>query len=178
MSEWSQVVKPDLTPDNSIGSLVYGRMKYMHSVSKKVVADAQLSWDCRRWLEGDPPAWPGAELQHGTLVWDVIDKSGFATGTSFGGDMFSGLVQAVTDFFVSEPDHYLSDTRQTLPDPNFPPEYFVSGYKGTLPESPGVIFYSSKHSGVSTSEFTWKPATDVGVVSGGQSMPGVGYPPR
>lgn len=170
---WTQVVKPDLTPDNSVGALVHGRFKYMHDVSKKVAADAQLSWECRRWLEGDEPPWPGGVVRHGCLVWDLIDKSGFATGTSFGGDMFSGLVQAVTDFFVSQPDQTMSDVRRTLPDPNFPPELYQPGWKGTLPETPGVIFYEGEHSGISSSEFSWKPATDVGVVAGGDSAPGV-----
>ncbi|AXK86599.1 hypothetical protein SAMN05421776_11753 [Nocardia farcinica] len=171
---WTQVVKPDLTPDNTIGALVHGRFKYMHDVSKKVAEDAQLTWECRRWLEGDEPPWPGANVRHGCLVWDLIDNSGFATGTSFGGDIFGGLTHAVTDFFVSSGDNYLSDVRRTLPDPNMPPEYFQPGYKGTLPEVPGVIFYeSTKGGGVETSEFSWRPATDVGVVSGGKSMPGV-----
>ncbi|MEU4709517.1 hypothetical protein AB0G00_24135 [Nocardia salmonicida] len=170
---WSQVVKPDLTPDHSIGSIVYGRFKYFHDVQKKVTQDAQLSWDARRWLEGDEEPWPGGVVRHGCLVWDLVDKSGFATGTSFGGDMFGGLVQAVTDFFVSNEDNYLSDSTRSLPDPNLPPEYYLPGYKGTLPQSPGVIFYESPHGGVTTSDFSWKPATDVGVISGGNSMPGV-----
>ncbi|WP_280395567.1 hypothetical protein [Nocardia brasiliensis] len=174
MSTWAQVVKPDLTPDNSVNAIVYGRFKYFHDVSKKVVADAQLSWECRRYLKDeDEPPWPGANLKNGCLVWDLIDSSAFNTGTSFGGDMFGGLVQAVTDFFVSDSDKTMSDTRRTLPDPNFPPEYSTPGYKGTLPACPGVIFYETENGGVSSSEFSWKPATDVGVVGGGKSMPGV-----
>ncbi|MFE2997933.1 phage tail protein [Nocardia sp. NPDC059246] len=171
---WTQVVKPDLTPDNSVGGIVHGRFKYVHDASKKVVADAQLTWECRRYLKDeDEPPWPGADLMNGCLVWDLIDNSGFNTGTSFGGDMFGGLVQAVTDFFVDQPNGVINDTRRTLPDPNFPPELSTPGYKGTLPECPGVIFYESEHSGISSSEFSWKPATDTSVVGGGHSMPGV-----
>nr|WP_232535109.1 hypothetical protein [Nocardia terpenica] len=157
-----------------MNAIVYGRFKYMHDVSKKVVADAQLSWECRRYLKDeDEPPWPGANLKNGCLVWDLVDNSGFNTGTSFGGDIFSGLTHAVTDFFVSDSDHTMSDTRRAIPDPNMPPEYETPGYKGTLPQCPGVIFYESEHGGVASSEFSWKPATDVGVVAGGHSMPGV-----
>jgi hypothetical protein len=172
-STWSMVVKPDLDADNSVGALVHSRFKTMHELSKKVVADAQLSWECRRWLEGDEPPWPGAVVQNGCLVWDLTEKSGWNTGTSFGGDIFSGLIPAKTQFNVSEEDKTLSDPRVTLPDPNFPPEYFQAGWKGTLPVVPGVIFYESEHGGIQSSEFSWKPATDVSVVAGGSSMPGV-----
>lgn len=171
MSTWTQVVKPDLTPDNSVGAIVHGRFKYVHDVSKKVAKDAQLTWECRRWLTGDDPPWPGAVVKHGCLVWDLIDKSGWNTGTSFGGDVFNGLIQSVTDFYADKGD--MSDTRRVIPDPNMPPQYSTPGYRGTLPQVPGVIYYETESGGVSTSEFSWKPATDVGVVSGGHSMPGV-----
>lgn len=170
---WSMVVKPDLTPDNSVAALVHGRFKYMHDVSKNVAADAQLSWECRRYLDGDEPPWPGANLKHGCLVWDLVDKSGWNTGTSFGGDMFSGLVHSITDINVSEGDKTMSDTTRTLPDPNAPAEYSQPGWKGTLPEMPGVVFYDTEHSGIQSSNWTWQPATDVGYVAGGHSMPGV-----
>lgn len=168
-STWTQVVKPDLTPDTSVGAIVHGRFKYMHDVSKKVAKDAQLTWECRRWLEGDPPPWPGGVVRHGCLVWDLVDKSGWNTGTSFGGTIFAGLASAVTDFFVSGSE--LSDVRRTVPDPNIPEEYYQPGYKGTKASVPGIVFYESEHSGIASSEFSWKPATDAGVVGGGHSMP-------
>lgn len=172
VSTWTQVVKPDLFDDTSVGAIVHGRFKSMHDVQKKVLKDAQLTWECRRWLEGDDPPWDGAVVMHGCLVWDLIDHSGWNTGTSFGGNFFTGLVPAVTEFNVSTDDQTMDDTRVTLPDPNFPAEYYQSGYKGTLPSVPGVIFYAGKHSGIKSSEWTWKPATDISVVAGGHSMPG------
>ena len=59
--------------------------------SKKIVADGQLSWTCRRYLPGDPPPWEGADLRYGCLVWDLVDKSSFGTGTAFRGNVWSGF---------------------------------------------------------------------------------------
>lgn len=168
-STWSQVVKPDLTPDTSVGAIVHSRFKTMHEVSRKIVADAQLTWECRRYLDGDPPPWPGADLRHGTLVWDLVDKSGWNTGTSFGGNLFSGLIRA----FTSIGSNGLDQSLETVDDPNIPGSYSVPGQLGTDPSMPGVIYRESEHSGIQASMYSYKPATDVGVVAGGHSMPGV-----
>ncbi|GAH00257.1 unnamed protein product, partial [marine sediment metagenome] len=50
-----------------------------------MLEDAELTVDCRRYLPGDPPPWAGANLRPGTLVVDIIDKSGVNIGTSHGG---------------------------------------------------------------------------------------------
>ena len=167
-SAWSQVVKPDLTPDTSVGAIVTSRFKTMHEVSRKIVADAQLSWEARRYLSGDEPPWPGADLRHGTLVWDLVDKSGWNTGTSFGGSLLTGLVRAVTAIADNGIDQQLN----TLPDPNIPAAYSVPGNLQASPSMPGVIYIEGEHTGVQASTYSFKPATDVGVVSGGHSMPG------
>lgn len=168
-STWSQVVKPDLTPDNSVGAIVHSRFKTMHEVSRKIVADAQLSWEARRYLDGDPPPWPGANLRHGTLVWDLVDKSGWNTGTSFGGNLFSGLIRA----FTSIGGDGLSQSLETLPDPNVPAEYYQPGNTQQSPSMPGVVYVEGEHTGIQASMYSFKNATDVGVVAGGHSMPGV-----
>lgn len=168
-SNWSQVVKPDLTPDNSIGAIVHSRFKNMHEASRKITADAQLTWEPRRYLDGDPPPWPGANLRHGTLVWDLVDKSGWNTGTSFGGSLFSGLVRA----FTSIGGDGLTQSLETVANPNIPDVYSQPGVKGTDPSMPGVVYVEGEHSGIQASMYSFKPATDVGVVAGGHSMPGV-----
>ena len=53
---------------------------------------------CDRYLPGDPLPWPGADLRYGTLVIDIVDKSGVLTGTSHGGTIFSGLQRTVVQF--------------------------------------------------------------------------------
>lgn len=168
-STWWQVVKPDLTQDNSVGAIVHSRFKNMHEVGKKVLADAQLTWEPRRYLEGDEPPWEGANLRHGCLVWDLVDKSGWNTGTAFKGDIFGGLIREL----INIGGDGITETTQQLPDPNVPPEYYRPGWKGTLPSMPGVVFRQTEHSAIQNSEWEWKPATAVGFVAGGHSMPGV-----
>lgn len=168
-STWSQVVKPELTADYSPLAIVHSRFKNMHEVSRKVVDDAQLSWEPRRYLEGDEPPWPGANLRHGCLVWDLVDKSGWNTGTSFRGNIFSGLLREL----VNIGGDGINQSFETVTDPNVPGVYFEPGYKGTEPSMPGVVFRESEHTGIQSSMASIKPATDVGIVAGGHSMPGV-----
>lgn len=168
-STWWNVVKPDLEPDHSVGAIVHSRFKNMHDASKKIVADAQLSWEPRRYLQGDPPPWPGANIRHGCLVWDLIDKSGWTTGTSFGGNIFEGLFHELINIGADG----ITENVEQVDDPNVPGEYLTPGYKGTIPSMPGVVYREDEHTGIQASEFSHKPATDVGVVAGGHSMPGV-----
>lgn len=164
-STWTNVVKPDLEPDRSVAAIVHSRFKSVHDMSKKTVADAQLTWTCRRYLDGDPPPWPGANLRHGCLVWDLVDKSGWNTGTSFGGNLFSGLIYELTH--IGQDGH--NDGFETVPDPNLPPEAFQPGWTGSIPAAPAVCFREGEYTGIQTSDVSWSPATDVRVVSGGHS---------
>ncbi|MDG3012140.1 phage tail protein [Rhodococcus sp. D2-41] len=168
-STWSMVVKPDLEPDRSVGAIVHARFKNMHDVGKNTVDDAQLSWECRRHLKGDPPPWPGANVRHGCLVFDLVDKSAWNTGTSFGGDLFGGLIREL----VNIGGNGLDETVETVPDPNIPAQYREPGWMGTVPSMPAVVFRDGPHTGIQSSSFSIKPPTDVGVVAGGHSMPGV-----
>lgn len=168
-STWWNVVKPDLEPDHSVGAIVHSRFKNMHDVSKKIVADAQLSWEPRRYFDGDPPPWPGANLRNGCIVWDLVDKSGWTTGTSFGGNIFEGLFHELINIGADG----ITENIEQIDDPNVPGEYLTPGYKGTIPSMPGVVYREGEHTGIQASEFSHKPATDVGVVAGGHSMPGV-----
>ncbi|MFI8976922.1 hypothetical protein ACIGO9_28850 [Nocardia asteroides] len=168
-STWSMVVAPDpIGLDTSLPALVHSRMKTMHDVSSKIVADAQLTWTFRRFLPGDPPPWPGANLRPGCLVIDLVDKSGAHSLTSFFGNLFDGLVKA----FIGIDDDGLEDGVHIVTDPNSPPgQYTEDGFKGTVPEAPWVIYRDGPDTGIQTSEFTVTPATDVGVVAGGHSAP-------
>lgn len=168
-SNWTQVVKPDLTPDTSVGAIVHSRFATMHEVSRKTVADGQLSWEYRRYLDGDPQPWPGANLRHGTIVWDLVDKSGWNTGTSFGGSLFAGLVRE----FTSISGNGIDQSLETVDDPNIPGSYFASGVLGTDPSMPAVVFRDGEHTAVQESTFTHKPPGSVGILAGGSSMPGV-----
>lgn len=169
-STWSQVVAPlKIEDDNSQFCVVHSRFKMMHDVGKRIVADAQLTWMPRRWLTGDPAPWAGANIRHGCLVWELVDNSGWDTGTSFGGSLFTGIVRAVTSIL---PDG-LNQTVDTISDPTFPPEYSTPGFKGTNPKVPGIILRDTGHPGITSASFKWKPETDAGMVTGGHSAPGV-----
>ncbi|MGV9744585.1 Gp37-like protein [Rhodococcus zopfii] len=170
-STWWQVVKPDTTPDNSVGAIINSRFKTMHDLGKRVVADAQLTWEPRRYLPvlGDEPPWDGADLRNGCLVWDLIDKSGWNTGTSFGGSTFGGLLFEAINFGSDG----ITENRDQIANPNVPIEYQTPGFKGTAPSMPGVVFLEGEHTGIQSSEWEWSPATAVGFVAGGHSMPGV-----
>lgn len=181
-SNWQIVVKPgSIDDDNSQFAIVHSRFKSMHEVSKKVVEDAQLSWVMRRYLDGDPEPWPDANLAHGTLVVDLVDKSGYTTGTSFWGNIFSGLVRAFVHIesdgltegvdIINDPS--LPPEGQPEPEPPMPAEYRDPFFLGTLPEAPWVIYRDNEFTGIQTSEFTMRPATDTRIVAGGHSMPGV-----
>ena len=168
-SNWSMVVAPTaFGEDSSQFAIVHSRFKMFHDVAKNVMKDAQLTLTTRRYLDGDPPPWPGADLQHGCLVIDIVDKSGWDTETSFGGNLFTGLVRA----FTSIVDGY-NQGEETIPDPAFPPEYSTPGFKGTVKTAPGVIVRDGQESAIGSSSFKYKPPTSVGAVTGGHSMPGV-----
>src|SRR5690606_25663843 len=141
----------------------------MFDVQKRITADAQLTWEPRRYLDGDPPPWPGANLRHGCLVWDLVDNSGWDTETAIGGDIFSGLTRG----FTSIAGDGKTQTLNTIPDPTFPPEYSIPGWHGTVARAPGIILRDGERTGIQSNSFHWKPATDTEFVTGGHSMPGV-----
>ncbi|MGW5267268.1 Gp37-like protein [Rhodococcus sp. NPDC003994] len=166
-STWSMVVKPSAWTGGD-GALVHSRFKYFYDVAKRIVADAELSIECRRYLEGDPPPWEGANLRHGCLVWEIVDKSAKATGTSVGGNIHTGLLHEIFSFGSDG-----MSRNSVAIDPNMPAEYFQPGYKGTRASAPWVIFREGDLTGIQSSEFEFMPATDVGFVAGGKSAPGV-----
>ncbi|ATL65149.1 hypothetical protein CRH09_01785 [Nocardia terpenica] len=166
MSSWSQVVVPhSILDDHSQFAIVHSRFKTMHEVSKRIVADAQLIWEPRRWLDGDPEPWPGAKVRHGAIVWDLVDRSGWDTETSFGGTLFDGLKRAVTRIGADG----FTETVEEVQDPTFPEEYSQPGWKGTVARAPGIILRDGDHTAITSLNFHWRPATDIGFVTGGHS---------
>ena len=167
-SNWSIVVKPfEFAGDSSVFTTVFSRFRSWHELAQRALEDAQLSVRCTRYLEGDPPPWPGANLRHGCLVIEIVDKSGWNTETGFFGSLLTGLQRA----FTQVGSDGMTEGVNLVPNPNYPPQYYEPGYKGTLPKAPWVVFMEGPHTGIKSSEFTWYPATDVQVVVGGHSAP-------
>jgi len=170
-STWWNVVAPNSGEDTSLRCIAFSRFKTIHDCSKKIVADAQLMWTCRRYYPhlGDPPPWEGADVRPGALVWDLVDKSSFADGTAFRGNVWSGFIRE----FLNIHGDGINQTVEQVDDPNVPGQYLVPEFQGTIPSMPGCVFWESEMSGIESSEYTWKPASAVGSVAGGSSMPGV-----
>lgn len=172
-STWNVVVKPqsflDAMASGVVWGVVFSRWKTWHDMAHAMLEDAELSVVCRRYLPGDPPPWPGANLRYGTLVIDIEDKSGTYVGTSHGGSIFDGLARTVYEFA----DDFIDSTANIIVDTDIPEDYFLSGHRLTRKELPYVVFRAGDNSPVQTSAWTNSPAKCVQVNVGGHSMPGV-----
>ena len=185
---WRQIVKPfPLLGDNSNLTVVFSRFKSFYDVAKSVLDDAQLSMTCRRYIVDEDPHPFGdllgeldnavvedlftmIPLRNGCLVWDIVDRSGWGTGTAFGGSLLVGLVRAVVEIAS---DGTTEGIDVFTGDPTFPGEYYIPGFLGTNPQAPWVVFEEGQFTGIESSEFVFYEATDTSVVLGGASMPGI-----
>ncbi|WP_405180992.1 phage tail protein [Nocardia sp. NBC_01377] len=169
-SNWAVVVKPgEFDSDTSMWTIFGSRFRNFHEAASGALESAQLAVVTRRWLRGDPPPWPGANLRHGCLVIDIVDKSGFWTGTSTGGDVWDGLAHTIQVL-----DNTLLDySPDVLPDQNAPALYKNPGWMGTLPSNPWVVYRQNDHTGIQTSQFVINPSSATQILTGGHSMPGV-----
>ncbi len=169
-SQWPIVVSPTrFDTDGSIWTIFGSRFRNFHEVAAGTLETAQLAVVTRRWLRGDPPPWPGANLRNGTLVVDIVDKSGYYSGTSTGGNIWDGLLHTIEKF----DNDWLGTTPNRLPDPDAPELYNKPGWMGTLPSSPWVVYRQNEHTGIQSSQFVVSPSSAVQVLTGGHSMPGV-----
>ena len=168
MQNWNMVVKPvDFWQDPSPLTTVSSRFKMFDKVAADILDDAQLSIECRRFLEGDEPPIPGLNLKHGTLVFDIVDKSGWNTETAFGGNLLTGLQRAV----VNISSDGMTESIDYIDHPDYPSEYHQPGFFGTLPEAPWVVFEDGPYTGVESTEYEYEPPGPYQFVTGGQSMP-------
>ncbi|WP_301119764.1 hypothetical protein [Mycolicibacterium fortuitum] len=172
-STWDVVVKPvtflDALAEGWVWGVVSSRWANWHDMAKSQLEDGEFSVVVRRFFEGDPQPWDGANLSHGTLWVDIVDKSGRMVGTSHGGNIFDGLVVTAEEFA----DDFIDSTYEVIADVNLPEEYSLLGFKSTAREMPYVIFREGPGSAIQTSEFHVSPAKGVQVNVGGHSMPGV-----
>ena len=172
-SNWSVAVKPHSFMDDMNDGILWGfvasRFQTWHDIAKPILEDAELSVVCRRYLDGDPDPWPGANLRHGCLVVDIVDKSGYYMGTSNGGTIWDGLRQTVANFASD----FIDTTESLIYDTDIPSEYYVAGWMGTKKRLPVVQYWEGEETGIQTSRFTRIPTKGVQVNCGGKSMPGV-----
>ena len=172
-STWHTVVKPQGFLEAADSGVVWGvlisRWATWHDAAHQMLEDAELSVRCDRWLTGDPAPWEGANLRNGTLVIDIVDKSGIYVGSSNGGNIFDGLVRTVVEFG----DDFIDSTLDIIADAETPGDYFLPGSKYTDPVKPYAVYQEGDHSPIQTSAYIHSPAKGVQVNVGGHSMPGV-----
>jgi hypothetical protein len=186
---WRNIVKPfGFFEDNSNLTIVFSRFQSFHEVAKNVLADAQLTIVCRRYLSDRDPH-PFQELtgailgldpiedlfsliplRHGCLVWDIVDNSGWGTETAFGGSLLTGLIRAIVTIAS---DGTTEGVDVFTGDPTYPGEYYTPWFLGTSPQAPWVVFEEGIYTGIESSEFIYYEATDTSFLTGGKSMPGV-----
>jgi hypothetical protein len=174
------VVKPRSLADLSSAAplaLVVGSIKTsIFDVAAPILEDAEMQWDLRRWLDGDPEPWPGAGtwwIRNGTLFVDIVDKSGFRTGTSLGGNLLTGLTRTIADLTTGYvEDSYDMFTGETI-DEDTGGGYRLPGILGTLAAHPYVVYRDGDITGIQTSQFARSPGGPGRITVGGQSMPGV-----
>lgn len=139
------------------------------SVMTPKLEDAELMIRTRRFLNGDPEPWVGAgtNWRQGTLFVDIVDKSGYLSGTSLGGNLATGLARSV----ASVTSNYVEDSYDLLTgDPVDTEGYKLPGILGTQPSHPYVVYRSA---GVKDFTLTRSPGGPVRITAGGTSMPGV-----
>lgn len=176
---WEQsqiVIKPRQFGDSVAPlALVVGSIKTsIFDVAAPILEDAELQWELRRYLDGDPEPWPGAgtNWRNGTLVVGIVDKSGFRQGTSLGGNLLLGLTRTIAD--ILDDSNNVEDSYDLFTgDPIDDSSYRLPGILGTQPANPYVVYRDGDITGIQTSSFSRSPGGAGRITVGGQSMPGV-----
>ena len=174
---WQQsqiVIKPRHFGDSvaPLGLVIGNINTNIFDVAAPIMEDAELQWKLTRYLTGDPEPWPGAgtNWRNGTLFVEIVDKSGFRSGTSLGGNLFTGLTRTIADVLSNHvEDSYDLFTGDTIDESG----YRLPGKLFTAPEHPHVVYRDGDITGIQTSEFSRSPGGPGRITVGGQSMPGV-----
>ena len=155
MHRWGIVVKPgSIAQDSSPWTIVSSRFKFWHDMAESTLGDAQLMVECRRYLDGDPEPWPGANLRNGALVIDIVDKSGHWSNDGHGsrGNIFTGILRSITRLG----DNLVDESQVFIDEPTEVEEYQQPGFLGTNQKQPYVTYRDGAITGVEAAEFTWE----------------------
>lgn len=174
---WAQsqiVVMPGKLGDSvAPTAIVTGTIKQSwHEVMAPILEDAELQIVTRRWLTGDPEPWPGAGTgwRQGTLFVDIVDKSGWRSGTSIAGNLATGLTRTVANVT----SNYVEDSYDLLTGaPVDTTGYKLPGILSTQPPRPYVTYLDGDLTGIEDFELVRGAGGPCRITAGGQSMPGV-----
>lgn len=166
-NQWPIVVVPKpLLTDTSMWSILATRFGNFYDVTLPTLKDAGLHLKCYRWFPGMPqPAPDYFILDKPTLVFDVLNKSGYTGPT---GTLLDGVAQFVTEVADDLINEVASEVTY-VEDPN----YTIGGFLGTGRDNPWVTFRDPRNTygrgGVQTWKMTVNKATASTVVTGGHS---------
>lgn len=172
MSNWAVAIKPTTFAQDmaagTIWSVPNSRFKRWVDMAKDILEDAQLSIQVRRFIasEDEQPI-AGQALRNGCLVVDIVDKSGYYTDTSNGGDPFLGLRRT----FAQWAEDFIDVIEEDVVSPTVPDSYKVPGLRLTDKTTPYVIYLEGDETGIESSKFTFTPSTAKQIVAGGHSFP-------
>lgn len=141
-------------------------------VMAPILEDAELMIVTRRFKNGDPEPWAGAgtNWRQGTLFVDIVDKSGWRSGTSIGGNLATGLARTIANVT----SNYVEDSYDLLTGaPVDTSGYKLPGFLSTQPPRPHAIYRDGEITGVQNFELTRGAGGPVRITAGGKSMPGV-----
>jgi hypothetical protein len=168
------VVPGSLAGSASPTTFITGNIKQdWLSIAQPILEDAELMLDCWRWRDGDSEPWPGAgtSWRQGQLFVDIVDKSGYRSGTSLFGNLATGMARTIagvtTDYVEDSYDLITGDPEPTGAG------YDVAGMLGTKASHPHVVYVDSKYHRLPEFEFRRTPGGACRITAGGRSMPGV-----
>lgn len=171
-STWQMHVKcPKFGQDSSLWAPLGARMNSVDSVIADALEDGQLSLTYRRIFTDEGETITGLRnnnIANGALVFEVLDRSGFAhgDGTYFSGSAAGGLARSIltwTTDFLDDTLAIVDDDQSLTPD-----EYWQNGWMGTLAKKPGVAVRDSIYNDLK-SRVTHAPATVSTIVVGGDN---------
>ncbi len=173
MSTWNMVVKPvsfvESLADGIVWSFVTARWDNFWERMKLIWQDAEVTPVLRRWLVGDDPPWPGANLRNGCLVVSFEDNSGSWTGTSHGGTIADGLLRTIINPGIDLVDSSID----VITGGTVPAEYYEPGNWLTRKSLPYCVYFGGENTGLLDMKFSSFPGTAILLSTGGHSAPGV-----
>ncbi|MDL9938676.1 hypothetical protein QSJ18_18170 [Gordonia sp. ABSL1-1] len=141
-------------------------------VMAPILEDAELMVVPRRYLDGDPEPFPGAgtNWRQGTLFVDIVDKSGWRSGTSIAGNLATGMTRAIANVT----SNYVEDSYDLLTgEPVDVQGYRLPGVLSSQPPRPYATYRAGKITGREGFELARGAGGPCTIHAGGASMPGV-----
>lgn len=171
-SSWQVHIKGvNFLLDDSLWTLLAGRMDTVTSVIADAMDDAQLTVTYRRIMRCDGEITNGLldnNVKNGALVFEIVDRSGWTLpeGTFFEGTAVAGFFRSVITWgsgFIEDSLVAFGSTDELYPD-----EYYQTSWMATLAARPGVVIRDSHYMDLK-SKVSHSPPTAVSVIVGGNN---------